>query len=278
MIIDGIQLSEEIKNQIKNDPVFKEIVGKQVVAITVDGTEEISRFIRQKEKLASQLGLILKTLNFDRNISLKELIIEVEKLNSNQDVLGIIIQLPLPSHLDTPKLFNSISIFKDVDLLSEAAFNNFYYQNNSIFPPVVGAIDYIFRKYNIEVANKLAVVLGAGRLIGLPVLIWLAKNGVITFSFNDWYSAYQDVLKSADIIISGLGEPEIIKEDFIKEGVILVDTGFNIKDQKICGDSDFESLKNKASLITPVPKGIGPMTVALLFKNVLELYKISKNQ
>ena len=278
MIIDGIQLSEEIKSQIKSDPVLKEIQNKQVIAIVVDGNEEINRFIRQKEKLASELGLILKTLNFDKNISLKELTSEVEKLNNNQDILGIIIQLPLPLELDNPELFNSISVFKDIDLLSEAAFDNFYYQNNFISPPIVGAIDYIFKKYNVEIANKLAVVLGAGRLIGLPVLTWLAKNGAVTFSFNDWYSTYQDVLKSADIIISGLGEPEIIKEEFIKDGVILIDTGFNIKDKKICGDSDFESLKNKASLITPVPKGIGPMTVALLFKNVLELYKMSKNQ
>ena len=278
MIVDGIQLSQEIKNQIKNDPVLKEISQKQIVAIVVDENEEIKRFIRQKEKLASELGLVLKTLNFDKNISLEELINEVEKLNNNQDVLGIIIQLPLPPHLDSPKLFNSISVFKDIDLLSEAAFNSFYYQNNFISPPVVGAIDYIFKKYNVNIANKLAVVLGAGRLIGLPVLTWLAKNGAITLSFNDWLSTYQDVLKSADIIISGLGEPEIIKENFIKEGVILIDTGFNIKDEKICGDCDFESLKNKTSLITPVPKGIGPMTVALLFKNVLELYKISKNQ
>lgn len=240
--------------------------GKKKLAVILVGKDPASlSFIRQKEKAAKILKIDFQLFNFPENISTKNLYKNIIKLNKAKDIGGIIIQLPLPKRIDKNLILKNINSYKDVDALSKKP---------KILAPTVEAVKFIFRKYKINFTNKKILIIGQGELVGIPIYNWLFKKvnnlEIINKKQKNNLSQYTE---KADIIISGVGKAKFINGKMIKKGVILIDFGFDKKNKKIFGDFDFESVKKKAKLITPVPGGMGPLTVAMLFKNFLKLNK-----
>jgi len=278
MIADGKKLSEEIIAKLAKHPAKQKLAGKKIAIVIVDPTEEVWHFIRQKQRVGEKLGLNFEIFEFKKEISLAEFIEKVKAIGAKPEVVGVIIQLPLPKHLDGQKVFNTIPALKDIDLLSEEAFHSFFLNKEEILPPVVGAIDYLIKTVGLKLEDKSAVVLGAGKLIGIPSLAWLAKKSVSVCSFGVWSDNVYPFLINADIVVAGLGNPGILKGEHLKKGVCVFDVGYTMVAGKPKGDVEFDSVKDKASLITPVPGGIGPLTVAILFENVFKLFKLQEKQ
>ncbi len=274
MIVDGKKLAQEIVKKLKEDTIRKSLSGKKIGVIVVEPTEEIMHFVRKKQELAEELGLIFRLFDYPKSISRDEFLAKIDEIGRETDIVGVIIQLPLPPHLDSQKVFNAIPALKDIDLLSEQAFHLYFLNQEEILPPVVGAIDYLVKSAGIDLKDKTAVVLGAGKLIGIPSLAWLAKKSVSVLSFAVWSESAAPYLENADIVIAGLGNPGVLKGECLKNGVCVFDAGYSMVDGKPKGDVDFDSVKDKAKFITPVPGGIGPLTVAVLFENVFKLYKL----
>ncbi|MEW5805115.1 MAG: bifunctional 5,10-methylenetetrahydrofolate dehydrogenase/5,10-methenyltetrahydrofolate cyclohydrolase [Patescibacteria group bacterium] len=275
IIVDGKKIAEKVLRGLKQSPVKEQLKRKKISAVAVEPNQETVHFLKQKQKIAQELGLNFEVLEFPKNLSIKELVNEIRQLGQDPVVAGIIIQLPLPQHLDRQALFNAVPVFKDIDLLSEEAFHLLFFEAEEILPPVIGAIDRIFKEHQLNLTNKSAVVLGAGKLIGIPALAWLAKKGVEVCSLKDWSDSAEYFLPRADILITGLGKPEIVKAECLKNGVCVFDVGYNLVNGKIKGDVDFASVSKKAEIITPVPGGIGPLVVACLFENLFRLYERS---
>lgn len=242
------------------------INGKKKLAVILVGKDLASlSFIKQKEKAAKFLGIDFLLFNPPENISTKNLYKKLIKFNKAKDIGGIIVQLPLPKHIDKNLILKNIDSHKDVDALSQAP---------KVLAPTVEAVKFIFQKYKLNFKKKKILIIGRGELVGAPLYNWLFKKvknlEIIDEKQKNNLSQYT---KKADIIISGVGKAKIINGTIIKKNAILIDFGFDKKNKKIFGDFDFESVKNKAKLITPVPGGMGPLTVAMLFKNFLKLNK-----
>lgn len=273
MIIDGVTLSGNLLSSFRRSPVMRRLAGKALAVCCVHPSDATKKFIEQKRLFANKLGLAVRVYEYDEDITQAEFIREIARHNANPDICGIIIQLPLPKQIDSQRCFNAIDVRKDIDVLSDAAFRRFYEKKTKVMPPVAAAIDYIVLQHKIPVKDSFAVVLGAGRLVGMPCLAWCVHQGAGACSFRAWGDAAQTMLPQADIIIAGLGTPRAVKGNGLKDGVVVFDVGFSRENGKIVGDVDFDSMANKASYITPVPGGIGPLTVAMLFKNLIELQK-----
>jgi len=295
MVINGKQLADDIVQKLKRTQALQRIAGKTVAVLVVDETEEIAAFVRQKQRVGDALGLQVVVRAYAKTISLSDIVSEIQMLNVNPSVAGIIVQLPLPEHLDARQVFNAIVISKDSDALSDAAFGQFHsgvslipsYQKTTgeeprttsscirglVAPPVAAAISHIMEYINMDIKDKFATVLGAGRLVGMPVLSLFARMGIPACSFQDWSETVPEFLRRADIIVSGIGRPGVITGDMIKQGAVVFDVGYGFTNGKVCGDVDFVSVQPKASVMTPVPGGIGPLTVAMLFRNIVELNK-----
>ncbi len=267
MVVDGRKIAEEILKKLQKRPRPK---GKFVAVLVGKDPASIS-FVRQKQIAAKRLGVDFFIKNYPGKILQQELEMEIKKFSRKKDVAGIIVQLPLPKHIFCQKILDCILIQKDVDLLSSAAFGKFATKESKIIPPVVAAIAKILQKYRIQIRGKNATVVGAGKLVGLPAAIWFAQQGATVSLLNQWSKNLSLFTKTADIIVCGVGKPNLIKGKMIKKGAIVFDAGYSLVGGKIFGDCDFKSVSKKAKLITPVPGGIGPLTVAMLFKNFYDL-------
>lgn len=186
----------------------------------------------------------------------------------------MIIQLPLPKNIDTQDILDIIPPGKDVDVLSEKSLGNFYTgdkEDFSVLPPVVEAISHFLKEYSIKIEGKNIVLVGAGRLVGKPLAVWFAQKNVNLSVVNESTKNISDFTKKADILISGVGKANLIKGNIIKKGAVIFDVGSSIKNGKTAGDVDFGSVSKKAGYITPVPGGVGPVTVACLLENLVRL-------
>lgn len=272
VILDGMALAQKILAEVKKD--ISRTGKKLRLGIVVVGKNPvIEKFIAQKKKTAAGIGIDTRVYPFEESVSTNELRGEVSKISHEEKNTGVIVQLPLPSHVATQSILNAVAPEKDVDMLSARSVGDFAVGKSDLFPPVAGAIKAFFEEYRIDYRNKHIVVLGAGVLVGRPVAHWLLYDKA-TFSVVRSNTPNPDeFLRRADIIISGIGMPKYITPDKVKDGVIVLDAGTSESEGKIAGDADFESLKIKASFITPVPGGIGPVTVAILMRNLLALAK-----
>lgn len=306
MIIDGKKLAGEISAELKKE--FEKLPRLTIGAVLVGKNPASMSFLKQKSKAAGITGVNFKIFTFNPRIKTERLQKEILKLNNSKNIDGIIIQLPLPEHIDAGKILGAISSSKDIDALSSAP---------RVLAPTVKAVKFIFEKYKINYKNKAILIIGRGHLVGRPIYKWLAKKNkrvknidpVREKSLQDplevgrgltrprlltgqaaeaahlrWTAfsngvderqrnSLQKFTRSADIIISGAGKGGLVKGAMIKKGSVLIDFGFDRQDGKIKGDFDFESCAKKAKLITPVPGGMGPITVAMLFKNLVTLVR-----
>ncbi|MCX6731863.1 MAG: bifunctional 5,10-methylenetetrahydrofolate dehydrogenase/5,10-methenyltetrahydrofolate cyclohydrolase [Candidatus Parcubacteria bacterium] len=259
MIIDGKKLAEEIKNTLDGK-------GLKLAIVQVGEDEASKKFIEKKIKFAEDIGAKTRVYNLPADITTNKLRQKMAEISHILENDGVILQLPLPAQIKTQYVLNGIIVSKDVDVLSSRAFGDFATGHSKILPPVVGAIKKIFDQYNIDIKNKNIVVVGAGRLVGRPVAVWLMNQGATISVINEFTPDISEFTKKADIIISGAGKPGLIKSEIVKDGVVIIDAGFPV------GDAD-PAVADKSSLFTPVPGGIGPLTVAMVFKNLIELNK-----
>ena len=245
IILDGKKISEKILKKLKAEIKRKRLKLKLSIVL-VGGDSSSKIFIRQKQKACEKVGIDFELFKFSSKISNSELKKEIKKIVQKSDINGIVVQLPLPKNLHTEEILNLIPKEKDAEIVS----------------PVVCAIERILKNYKISLKNKKIVLIGKGRLVGQPVANWLKKRNLKFFSLRKIPRRGTNInkIKNADIIISGVGKPNLIKGEMVKKGVIVIDVG---------ADVDFKSVSKKASYITPVPGGVGPVTVACLLQNLI---------
>lgn len=272
-IIDGKKIAQDIAGKLKEEflKIKKEI---QLAIIKVGENEVVNSFILQKQKFAENIGIKTKLYKISENISTRKLrkkVVEISKIKKNR---GIIIQLPLPKQIDVERIVNAIPQEKDVDILTEKNLAKLLTNRFKILPPPVLVLKKIFEDYKIDIKYKNIVVVGFGRLIGKPISIFLLNQNATVSILNIETKNITEFTKNADIIISGVGKPNLITKDMVKRGVIVIDFGFSKIDGRIVGDVDFENVKEEAELITPTPGGTGPILVAMIFKNLLDLINL----
>ena len=278
MILDGKALSNKILDEIskEHDFMFKKNGRRAGLVVVIVGDDKASRvYVKNKRMTCEKVGFFTETIDFSSNISEDELLKEIERLNSDERFDGILVQLPLPKHIDELKVLNAINPDKDVD--------GFHF--NNIGKMVVGddtgflsctpyGIMQLFDEYNINVEGKDVVIIGRSNIVGKPMALLLIQKRATVQVCNTRTKDMREKLKNADIVISAAGVPNLIGKEDIKKGAVVIDVGINRVEGKICGDVNFEEVKDIASYITPVPGGVGPMTIASLMKNTLKSYRM----
>jgi len=271
-LLKGQKIAQTILENLKKEI---EASGLRLrLAVVLVGENSVSRvFIRQKEKIADSLGIDFKLFHFSEDVSFSNLKKEIQEICVDPENSGVVIQLPLPPALrkNDQEILNIIPSEKDPDILSENNLGKFYSDTLRALPPVVAAISYLFDNYNINPEEKNVLLVGTGRLVGFPLAVWLLKKEATVSAINKFTKDISFFTQKADIIISGVGKPGLIKGDMIKEGAVIIDAGASSEKGKTLGDVDIKSVEEKAGCLSPVPGGVGPLTVACLFENLVKL-------
>lgn len=272
MLLDGKKTAIKILNNLKRE--LKKLPPIRLAVILVGNNPASLNFIKQKENKAKKIGANFKLYKFSSKINNQNLAKEIKKIIKNPLNTGIIIQLPLPSHLNAEKLINMIPAKKDVDALSV--------DNSFVKQPTPSGIIELLKRYKIKIKNKNIVIIGRGKLVGKPLAKMMAKaGGKITVCHSQTQDLKSETIK-ADILISATGQAHLVQSDMVKKGGVVIDAGFakiktQDKKEKITGDVDFQGVEKKVKYITPVPGGVGPMTVAMLMYNLVKLAKLQKS-
>ncbi|MFA6025859.1 MAG: bifunctional methylenetetrahydrofolate dehydrogenase/methenyltetrahydrofolate cyclohydrolase FolD [Ignavibacteriaceae bacterium] len=286
ILIDGKKVSSEIRQELKQEVDKLKEKGKSVpglVTILVGESSASKVYVNSKAKACEEIGFLSKTEKLPESTTEDELFWIVQSYNQNADYHGILVQLPLPKQINESKIINAIAPEKDVDGFHPISVGNLVIGNDTFFPCTPAGIQELLKRYNIQTKGKHVVVVGRSNIVGKPIAnIMLQKkefaNAVVTIC----HSAAADLKKytlSADILIAAIGVPNFIKADMVQEGTVVIDVGINRvedstkpKGYRIVGDVDFENVAPKASFITPVPGGVGPMTIAMLLQNTFKAY------
>lgn len=273
MVIDGKKLAQEIIEELKKER--KKISKKIRLAIVLVGDNPASlSYIKQKEKIAKEIGINTRIYQYADFIKTKELRKKVGEICRVTYNRGAIVQLPLPPSINPQVVLNAILPQKDPDILCEKNLGSFYTNRLQVLPPVLASIKFLLEKYQISIEGKNVLIIGRGRLVGKPASLWFINQRATVIVANSKTKDLKEFIGKADIIVSSAGKPRLITGDLIKKGVNIFDASVVSENGKLKGDCDFDSVKGKAGLITPVPGGIGPLCVAFLFKNLLELVKL----
>ena len=270
MILDGSKLKdkilEEAKSKIKNNGL------DITLAIILVGNDEASKiYIKAKQKACEEVGINVALFELDEQTTEDTIIDLINKLNKDDDITGIILQSPIPDGLDYNKCISYIDSKKDVDGFTKDNIYNLYLNKDCILPCTVKGIIRLLKEYDITLDGANVVIVGRGNIVGKPLgLALLNENASVTWT----HSKTKDLAfftKNADIVISAVGKAHIISDDMVKDGAVVIDVGISKQDGHIIGDVDFDMVKNKASFISPNPKGVGPMTVAMIIDNLIEM-------
>lgn len=290
-LIDGKKISAEIKNELKENILLLKEKGSKVpglVAIIVGEDPASQVYVSSKSKACTEIGMNSKVEKLPADISENELLSIIEKYNKNSDFHGILVQLPLPKHIDENKVIENISPKKDVDGFHPVSVGKLVIGLETFRSCTPAGIQELLKRSNIETKGKHVVVVGRSNIVGKPIAnILLQKQPFANSIVTVCHSAAKDIsyyTKQADILIAAIGSPEFIKADMVKENVVVIDVGINRVDDsnspkgyKIVGDVAFEEVSKKASAITPVPGGVGPMTIAMLLQNTFQSFLINGN-
>lgn len=274
-IIDGKLVRETVKGELKKE--IGELKEELTLAVIQVGNNEASNiYVNNKIKLCNEIGINSIHKKFD-DITEEELINEIEILNEDESVHGILVQLPLPDGFNTKKIINTISYLKDVDGLTTTNIGKLYNDEESIVPCTALGVIKLLDYYNINLEGRNVAVVGRSTLVGRPLFkLLLDRNATVTMCHSKT-SNLENVLKIKDIIISATGKKGLIKKEMVKDDAVVIDVGITRVDNKIYGDVDFDEVYDKSSFITKVPGGVGPMTVICLMENTLNCYKLQKN-
>lgn len=269
-IIDGREVAKKIREELK-EKVQKEKI-KAKLAVILCGDNDASRvYVNIKNKACKEVGIDFCEYNFSKDVTEKELLKKIEELNNDESVNGILLQYPVPKQISLEKAAEYISIEKDVDGFNPYNIGKLNMGNPNFIPCTPYGIMKLFEEYNINLEGKKAIIIGRSNVVGKPMaLCLLNKNATVTVCHSKTKNLKEEV-KNADIVIAACGKRKIVTKDMIKKDAVVIDVGTNRDDNgKLCGDVDFENVKDVASFITPNPGGVGPMTVAMLINNVIE--------
>ena len=277
--IDGKAFSQTVLEKIREEhSQLKEKYGKPAgLAVVIVGNNPASQvYVKNKIRACENVGFYSENIELDENISEKELLQEIDKLNKNDRINGILVQLPLPAHINELKIIDSISPEKDVDGFHVSNIGKMVIRDETGFLSCTPyGIMQLLEEYKIEIAGKDALIIGRSNIVGKPMALMLIQKGATVQVCNSSTKDLRKKLNEADIIIVAAGVPKLLKKEDVKEGAVVIDVGINRVDGKICGDVDYEEVAEKTSYITPVPGGVGPMTIASLIKNTFKSYKNS---
>ena len=276
-IIDGKSIAEEIKDSII-DKVLK-LEKKPGLAVILVGDNPASKvYVNNKEKMCEKLGIKSFVYRLSENTSEEELLNLIETLNKNDEVNGILLQHPVPSQIDEHKAFNKIAPEKDVDGFHVINRGKLAIGEDCFVACTPLGVITMLKHENIEISGKRAVIVGRSNIVGKPLYeLLLKENATVTICHSKTQNL-KEICAEADILIAALGKPKFITEDMVKEGAVVVDVGINRIDGKLIGDVDFESVSEISSKITPVPGGVGPMTMVMLMNNTIKACITRKNQ
>jgi len=287
-IIDGKLISKKVKEELK-DEIAKVIDNDEkaphLVAIIVGDDPASQTYVASKEKAARLIGMTSSTYKFADDVTEEELLETINFLNNDDEVDGFIVQLPLPKHIDVDNIISSINPAKDVDGFHPMNVGRMAIGQNAYVSATPAGIMELLSRYKIETEGKHCVVLGRSNIVGSPMSILMAKktnpgNATVTVCHSKTQNM-AEIMKSADILICAIGQAQFVKANMVKDGAVVIDVGIhridadNEKGYRLVGDVDFDEVKKKASFITPVPGGVGPMTIAMLLKNT---YRASRKE
>ena len=276
MIIDGKKQAEIIRNEIKKEiSDLKKKSGKtpSLTVILIGDFAPSLIYVKNKEKSAREVGIKSEIIRYPKNVSEKDILEKIEELNKNDEISGILVQLPLPSQISKEKIINAINPSKDVDGFNPINVGNLSSGYDSIVPCTPLGCLLLIKKIESNLAGKHAVIIGRSNLNGKPMAqLLLKENCTVTIVHSKTNDLQNECLK-ADILVAAVGVPNLIKKDWVKKNAIVIDVGINKVGEKIVGDVNFDALKDNVKAITPVPGGVGPMTIACLLKNTLTCFK-----
>lgn len=272
MIIDGRKIRDDIFENISRES--SSLTRRGIFCDVLVGDNPVStQYAEMKKKMAERAGFDAMIANFPETLSTGDLVVGIKKLNSIENICGIIVQLPLPEHIDKKSVLDAIDPELDVDCLGSENLNLFYSNKGVFYPPTALAILKILEEIPVSLKSLEILVLGQGDLVGKPVSFLLENKGYSIKRADINTQNTSELLKTADVIISAIGKPRFISYDMIKKGVVLIDAGTAEENGKIYGDVDIDSVSKSASFVSPVPGGVGPVTVAMLLSNILKSAK-----
>ena len=276
-IIDGKKIAEDIYTELKEE--VKNLEDKPGLAVVLVGDDPASLvYVRNKERVCKRLGLNYRLMRFPQSADKNEILSTIESLNSDKEINGIIVQIPLPEHLDPFEVVSAIDPLKDVDGLHPDNLGRLLSGKPRIIPCTPLGVIELLKRENIDIRGKNAVIVGRSNLVGKPLFhLLLSLDATVTVCHSKTRDLKEETSR-ADILVCAVGVPKLISADMVKEGATVIDVGINRIGDRLVGDVDFENIMGIASAITPVPGGVGPMTVAMLMKNVITAYKLQKGE
>ncbi len=279
-LIDGKKVSAEIKAKIAAEvEKLKSNTGKVPgLAVVLVGEDPASAvYVRNKNKTCEKLGFESFSHHLSENTSEKELLDIILTLNQNNSVNGILVQLPLPSQINSQKVLEFIDPQKDVDGFHPINFGHLAGGGNPLTPCTPAGIMEMLKFYNIDIEGKHAVILGRSNIVGKPMAFLLLKQNATVTICHSRTKNLQNIAQSADILVAAIGKPNFVTAEMVKPGAVVIDVGINRVDDKLVGDVSFNEVAEKAGYLTPVPGGVGPMTIAMLMQNTLSAFKMANS-
>ncbi len=279
-IIDGKLISQQVREEIAVEVSKLNEKGiEPALAVVIVGEDPASKvYVSNKKKACEKAGIISVEYALPATTTQSELLALIDKLNNDPKINGILVQLPLPKGLDEREVINAISPFKDVDAFHPENVGKIMIGEYSFLPCTPAGIVILLEKYNVDISGKHCVIIGRSNIVGKPMaMLMLQKNATVTICHSKT-ADLKGICKQADIIIAAVGRPKFVTADMVKDDAVVIDVGINRDtDNKLCGDVDFDAVKDNVSLITPVPGGVGPMTVTVLLKNTIKAAILQNN-
>lgn len=272
-LIDGKLISTQIKDELKVEVADLKAKGvTPCLAVIQVGSDPASCvYVNNKKKACAYIGIESLSYELEENISQEELLTIIDELNHNEMVNGILVQLPLPKHIDENTVIHAIAPEKDVDGFHPETVGNMCIGSKGFLPCTPAGVIQLLKRSNIEIEGKECVVIGRSNIVGKPMaMLLLRENGTVTITHSRTKDL-KEITKRADILVAAIGKPKFVTAEYVKEGAVVIDVGIHRNENnKLCGDVDFDDVIEKVSAITPVPGGVGPMTIAMLMNNCVE--------
>lgn len=272
-LIDGKVISKQIKDELKDEvaQLKEKGIGVCLAVIQVGADPASSVYVNNKKKACAYIGIQSKSFELEESTTEEELVKLIQELNDSEEVHGILVQLPLPKHINEDLIIQTIAPEKDVDGFHPVSVGNLSIGRKGFVSCTPAGIIQLLKRSNIKIEGKECVIVGRSNIVGKPMsILLLRENGTVTITHSRTMNL-QEVTKRADILVVAIGKPKFITADYVKDGAVVIDVGIHRdENNKLCGDVDFESVEKKASAITPVPGGVGPMTIAMLMENCVE--------
>lgn len=277
MIIDGKKISAEIKDEVREEVAALKEEGKEIAlaVIQVGADPASSVYVRNKKRACEYTGIESVSYELPESTTQEELLDIIRKCNEDSKINGILVQLPLPDHMNEDEVLLAIDPKKDVDGFHPVSVGNMVIGEDGFLPCTPAGVIQLLKRSGVEIEGKECVVLGRSNIVGKPMsILLLRENGTVTICHSRTKNL-KGVCKRADILVVAIGKPKFIDDSYVKEGAVVIDVGIHRnEDNKLCGDVDFDKVEPKVSAITPVPGGVGPMTIAMLMKNCVESKKL----